>query len=148
MYYLFFPNTLTASWSKSNCPFPAVRQYVILPISPVQHAEPQQVPLAPYKSGGRGPPSQMQCKQLARGTAGVDSGFWGVFQQECFVSIPYFRLLPEMALQFRKCSLRDGFDICIVSAFDSQLAGLFLLFTGVYLGAFGCLSDSCQTNFL
>lgn len=30
-----------------------------------------------------------------------------------------------MSLQFRKCSLSDGFDIYIVSVFDSQLAGLF-----------------------
>lgn len=97
---------------------------MVLPISRVEHAELEKsllfftcIPLQ-----GREPP---KCK--ADNWLETLQGWFrslGVFQQECCVSVPYFRLLPEMSLQFRKCSLSDGFDNCVVSVFDSQLAGL------------------------
>lgn len=149
MYYLF-PQYTENVLEQVMLFIPCSKTICGLPISQIQHAEPEQVTLVlSLVCLCRVGSHQVKCNinnWLVAPQALVQVDFWGVFQQECFVSIPYSRLLTEMSLQFRKCSLSDSFDICL--RFWQPSCWVLLLITDVYLGALGCLSDSCQTNFL
>jgi len=145
---IFFPNVVSTSWSKSKLLIPrskTIHGLSHLSSSACRAWTSHSCPLLVYLCRVR---SQMQCRQLAGDTTGADSGFWGVFNQECFCFNTIFQAPLQDVIAVQEVFFKWWFwHLHCLSFWQPDRWALFLV-TNVYLGALGCLSDSCQTNFL